>query len=154
MARKTEGEIVLLTEELRSLVKSGEILRYSEQDLEKKLKWTRKSIRKHLKEIKQEIGTRDIKVISLNLMNILEEIMQDLEKYWRKAKEEEDERKIMYYMKQMFFAIEKFTDFLERFGIKQKVADKIDLQADITHKQFTIQIIDDRRQISNENPND
>jgi predicted glycosyltransferase len=81
-----------------------------------------------LNNIKQEIGTRDIKIISLNLMSILEEIMKDLEKYWRQAKKEDDEQKIMYYMKQMFFAIEKFTDFLERYGIKQKIADKIEIK--------------------------
>jgi alcohol dehydrogenase YqhD (iron-dependent ADH family) len=61
-------------------------------------------------------------------MNILEEIMQDLEDLWRKAKKEKDEYKMLKYMNEMFKAIEKFTDFLERFGIKQKVADRIDIK--------------------------
>jgi len=138
MARKTIEEIAELKQELSLLIENGDILKFNEQDLEKKYNWTRKSIRKHLREIKQEIGTRDIKVISLNLMNILETIMQDLEKYWQKARDEENEQKIMYYMKQMFIAIDKFTDFLERFGIKEKVSDKIDIKADITQKQFIL----------------
>jgi len=95
-----------------------------------------------LSNIKAEIGTRDIKVISLRLITILDEIMQDIEKYWRLARENEDEKKMIYYSKQMFIAIEKFTDFLERFGIKQKVADKVEL--DVTERSVQIQIIDDR----------
>ena len=34
-----------------------------------------------MRNIKQEIGTRDIKIISLRLIDILDEIMKDIEKF-------------------------------------------------------------------------
>jgi len=142
MARLSKEIITQEVDRLKEMVKNGDIMRYSERDLEKQFKFTRKTLRKHLSEIKQTIGTRDIKVLSLRLINILDEIMQDIEYYWRLAKEQQDEKKIMYYTKQMFFAIEKFTDFLERFGIKEKVAEKF--EADIRTQSISVQIIDDR----------
>lgn len=138
MARLSKEIIAQEVDRLREMVKTGDILRYSERDLEKQFKLTRKTLRKHLTNIKEEIGTRDIKVITLRLINILDEIMGDMEKYWRIAREQEDEKKMMYYSKQMFFAIEKFTDFLERFGIKEKAAENLNVQADINHKQIVI----------------
>jgi len=142
MARISTKQITNVVDSLKEMVQTGEILRFTEKDLEKKFSVTRKTLRKHLSNIKAEIGTRDIKVISLRLITILDEIMQDIEKYWRLARENEDEKKMIYYSKQMFIAIEKFTDFLERFGIKQKVADKVEL--DVTERSVQIQIIDDR----------
>lgn len=129
MARKGAGEIELLTEELRSLVKSGDILNYTELDLEKKLNTTRKTIRKHLKEIKQEVGHRDIKIISIRFIDIMETTVSDIEKLWKKAKRDKDDRQILYYTKQMWIALEKFTDFVERYGIKEKVADKHEINS-------------------------
>ena len=141
MARLSNEVIAEEVDKLRLLVKSGEILKYSERDLEKQVKFTRNTLRKHLREIKEEIGTRDIQVISIRLMNILDTMMLDIEKFWEKAREEGDEAKVIYYTKQMFFAIEKFTDFLERFGIKDKVAEKMDIQADITQRSLNIEVV-------------
>lgn len=146
MARLSTEIINQEVEKLRNMVESGEILKYSERDLEKKVKFTRNTLRRHLAEIKGEIGSRDIKMISLRLVNILDEMMSDIEKYWQRAREQEDEKKIMYYTKQMFFAIEKFTDFLERFGIKEKVADKVNvnqvvLNADVDIDRLSKEIL-------------
>ena len=154
MARKTKQELEKVVDELRSLVQTGEILRYSEGDLEKKFSITRKTLRKHLNQIKAEVGTRDIKVITLKLMDILEEMMGDIERYWREAKENGEEKRMNFYMNQMFNAIEKFTNFLERFGIKPKAAENINFSGEVTSKNFEIQIIDDRRAVEDENPND
>jgi len=141
MARLNKELIEKEVDRLKEMVQTGEIMRYSERDLEKQFKLTRKTLRKHLTNIKQEIGSRDIKIISLRLINILDEIMSDIEKYWRLAKENEDEKAMMYYSKQMFYAIEKFTDFLERFGIKPKAQENINLQADITQRSIQINYI-------------
>jgi hypothetical protein len=147
MARLSKQVIDEEVGKLRSMVETGEILKYSTRDLAKKLKFSKNTISKHLNEIKEEIGTRDIKVISLRLMNILDNMMEDLEKFWMKAREDGDEQKCMYYMKQMFHAIEKFTDFLERFNIKPKAIDNIAIQAELTQKHVHVQIIDDRSQV-------
>lgn len=129
MANKSTKVIQQEVDKLKEMVKTGEILKYSERDLEEHIDLTRKTLRKHLNIIKQEIGSRDIKVITLRLIDILEEIMGDIEKYWRKARREGDEQKMMYYGEKMFKALEKFTDFLERFGIKPKIADKVEIQS-------------------------
>lgn len=141
MARLSKEIIAQEVDRLRNMVQTGEIIRYSERDLEKQFKFTRNTLRKHLRIIKAEIGTRDIKVISLRLIDILDEIMQDIEKFWRLAKDNEDEKKMMYYSKQMFLAIEKFTDFLERFGIKPKAQENINVQADITQRSLVVEVV-------------
>lgn len=44
-------------------------------------------------------------------------------------------------------AMDKFTEFLESFGIKQKIADKIDLKGEMNNKHFLIEVIDNRDKI-------
>jgi len=133
MARKTKQERIICINELRSLVESGEILNYTERDLEKKLKWTRKSLRKHLVDIKSEIGNRSIKVITLNFVEIMDTMMDDVKLLWLKAREQGDEKKIIFYTNQMFKSWERFADLLERFGIKEKVPEKHEIKAGIVH---------------------
>ena len=140
MARKEQSEIVTMTNSLKEMVKSGEIFNYTEKDLEIKLNTTRKTVRKHLKIIKEELGNRDMQIITLRLVDVLDEIMKDIELYWKKAKTAKDEQKTIYYGKQMMFYIDKFIDYLERLGIKQKIADKVDLTADINHKQIIVNV--------------
>ena len=128
MARKTDEEILLLTNALKEMVKTREIFNYTEKDLEIKFNVTRKTVRKHMRIIKDELGNRDMKIITIRLVDFLEEVMNDIEKYWKKAKAEKNEQKTIYYGKQMYDAIDKFIDYLERLGIKQKVADKIEIK--------------------------
>lgn len=37
--------------------------------------------------------------------------------------------------------MKEYTDFLERFGLKDKIAEKVDIQADITQRSLNVQVI-------------
>jgi hypothetical protein len=80
-----------------------------------------------LKDIKQEIGGRNIKIITIDFVETMEIMMSDIKRLWMEARESGDSREILFYTKQMFDAWDKFAGLLERFGLKPKVADKIDI---------------------------
>ena len=128
MARKTKEEMSIAIDELGKLVKSGEILYYTESDLSQKLNLTEKTIRKHLNHIKTEVGNQSIKAITMKFMEHMNEIMKDIEYYWLQAKKEKDEKKIMYYSKKVTDAWYSFADLLEKFGIKPKATENINLK--------------------------
>lgn len=131
MARKTKGEIELAVSTLEELFKSRQILSYSEADLAKLVGMTEKTVRKHLNELKGEVGSRTIENITQTFIDDLDMMMTDIRYYWKEAKKEHDEKQIMYYTDKLFKAWERFADLLERFGIKEKVADKVNLTGEV-----------------------
>lgn len=147
MARKTKGEVGKAVSQLEELFKTRKILDYSERDLAELVGLTEKTVRSHLNSIKSKVGSRTIDSITQTFIDDLDIMMTDLRYYWKQAKEQEDEKRILFYTNRMFKAWDQFADLLERFGIKQKVADKMDLTAEVTSKSISIQIIDDRSQI-------
>jgi len=138
MARKTKREIDLIVDELRSLVQSGEILRYTEKDLEKRLSWTRKSIRKHLRDIKSEYGNRSLQVITIDFIETMDIMMTDIKDAWLAARKSGEEYLIEKHTNRMFKAWYQFAELLERFGIKPKAVENIDINAKIETVQLSI----------------
>lgn len=147
MARKTKKEIVNAVSKIEDLIKTRQILAYSERDLSELTGLTEKTVRKHLKTLKMEIGSRSIEMISQSFVDDLHEMMHDIRHFWRKAKDEKEEKQIMYYTEKMFKAWERFAALLETFGLKPKAIENVNIQADITQRSFNIQIIDDRSKV-------
>ena len=148
MARKPKGEIQKAINELQELVKSRQILDYSEEDLSKRLGLTEKTIRKHLKLIRVETGSRTIDAITQTFLNDFDSIMNEIKKQFNIARKENNGARIMYYTNQLSKAWVTFADLLERFGIKPKIADKIELQGVIVHAN--IDISEESQKIMNE----
>ena len=53
--------------------------------------------------------------------------------------------------REMPILMEKYGDFLERFGFKDKIADKIEIQADITQRSLNIEVITSVQSTDNKN---
>lgn len=138
MAGKTKGEIEIVVSKLQDLVKSRAILDYSEEDLSVLLGMTEKTIRGHLKSIRAKVGSRTIDSITQTFIDDLDVMMTDLRHYWKLARKAEDEKQILFYTNRMFKAWEQFADLLERFGIKPKAVERLDLTGKVETVSISI----------------
>ena len=126
--------------EIRNLFNNNEIMYFSERDLSKRLDITRTTLRKYLDEIKKDIDPKDIQMVSLRFKEYLEEAIDDIRDCWKDSKIKKDKSQMRKDIDMMFKCIEKFTDFLERFHIKPKAIDNINLSADITCRQINMNV--------------
>lgn len=149
MANITKVKKKEIFDELTELVESGQIMGVTQKQLSIKFGVKRETIARHLKKVYAVIPDEDIQHTKVKIKVMFDRLFREAQKMLITA---QDNREKAEAMKLLLVMMDKFTDFLERFGIKEKVADKIDIEADITSKQLQIQIIDDRRQIENENP--
>jgi len=159
MVKKKGGQLTKykrdkLLDDLRGLFNSGKIRHYSIRDLSSKFDIAKDTVSKYLDEIRIEIDPADIQVTQIKFKTIFEQAINDCELLVMRAKQDVEsgminrERDVRESIKLLLETIKQQTDFMERFFIKDKVVEKIDLKADITQRSVNIQIIDDRRDIA------
>jgi len=122
--------------QLEKIVTEGSILGVTNQQLADKFNIKRDTVAKYLKKIYKKVPADDIKETEVKLKVMFDKIFRYAQRIMNNAKTPlEQERALRLLMN----AMKEYTDFLERFGIKEKVADKIDVKADIT-KEINVNI--------------
>jgi predicted XRE-type DNA-binding protein len=129
---------------LKELVETGQTFGVTQQQLSTKLKIKRETVSDYLKIIYAEIPDEDIKHIQIKIQTMFDRLFREAQRMLIEAKEHKEKAEAMRILLLM---MEKFTNFLEQFGIKEKVADRINLNAEVTTKSISINIIDHRSQI-------
>lgn len=123
-----------LKDDLRILFNDGSIMRYSIRDLSSKFDIAKNTVQKYLDDVALEVPRKDIQKVTLDLKRYLEEAIEDIRALWEHSKAELNPEEIRKNIDMMFKAIDKFTDFLERFSIKPKAVDNINLHARVEHQ--------------------
>jgi len=139
MAKKKGGQLSKYRKEklkgdIRALFQDGSIMYHSERELAIKFDVARNTIRSYVDEVAAEVGQKDITFIALELKNYLELAISDIKEMWEDSKLEQDRDEIRKNIDMMFKAIDKFTDFMERFFIKDKAVDKLAIHAQVEHQ--------------------
>lgn len=143
-----------IIEELTKIVESGNILGVSNQYLadkftkEYQINIKRQTIGSYLETIYKNIPEEDIKQTKVKIEVMFNKIFRIVQDMVASAKTQKDKKEAIDLLLR---AMDKFTAFLESFGIKPKAVENYNITGDITSRSIDIQIIDDRREIKNEN---
>ncbi len=108
---------------LTDLIMSGQILGATHQQLADKFSVQRQSISKYLKKIYANIPPEDINHIRVKIQVMFDRVFREANSLMRNAKGSEEKTKAIELLLK---CMDKFQGFLESFGIKEQVADKLD----------------------------
>jgi len=152
MVKKKGGPITKyrknrLMKDLETLFLNGSIKYHSIRDLSLKFDIAKDTVSKYLDEIRLKIDPKDIQVTQIKFKSLFEEAIKTCEYLVQTAMEERREKDARDSIRLLLLTIKEQTDFMERFFVKQKAVDNINLKADIKQTSVNIQIIDDRTQV-------
>lgn len=139
-----------IEQELKRIVESGQILGTTETQLATRLEVNRKTINRYLKRIFENTKPEDIHHIQVKMEVAFNRIFREAQLMVQQASGTKEKRESMEFMLK---AMEKFMDFLERFGIKDKTPDKLELQTSTTSelKQIWEEVQREEREEQKEN---
>jgi len=126
----TKEQHTAFREELRRLIESGEILRYSREQLYKQVTEnygvasSRRIVDTGIAEIYKSIDIDEIDVTKKRLYVLFETLFRDTTNLLENAKDDYEKRKAIELTLTL---VEKFTDFLEAFGLKERIATTINI---------------------------
>jgi len=125
---------------LFQLVESGRIMGVTQFQLEKEFGVTRKTIAKWLKEIYKSIPPEDINVLRVKLETTFNFMLRDAQKMIRNSTNQKEKKEAHEFLLKV---LDKFIDFLERFNLKPKMPENIN----ITFEKQLVLGLDDRNTI-------
>lgn len=135
MANMLKSKKYTIMKELEKLVTEGTILGVTNEQLAVKFQTRANTIGDYLKQIYLKIPPEDIKETEVKLKAMFDKIFRFSQQILSGAETlYEKERAIRLIMQ----AMKEYMDFLERFGVKPKVADNLNINANITNKQLII----------------
>jgi len=114
-----------IKEQLKEIVETGQILGATDTQLALQLGISRPTLSKYLQEIYEAIPEEDIKEVRLKIDVMFKKLFREAQKLIRTAQTDKDKREAMEFLLK---CIKEFTEFLERFGIKEKVPDKFEVE--------------------------
>jgi len=133
----TKAKKALITAKLKDLIQSSSINNTDYTSLARVFKTTRNTISKYVDEIYVNTPPEEINRVMLDFRFTFDKLEREVNTALRNA---ETAKEKMDAIKTYFQFIKEKTDYLEKFFIKEKVADKIDLTADITQKQIIVNV--------------
>ena len=122
-------------DELTSLVESGQIMGVTQLQLGIKFGVKAETIGRHLKKVYASIPDEDIQHTKVKIKVMFDRLFREAQKLLMTAK---DRREKAEAIKLLLIMMDKFTDFLERFGIKEKISDKVELQGVIINANIDV----------------
>ena len=144
MANIQKSKKASIIEELTKIVESGQILGVTHQQLAVRFNTRRQTISTYLEKVYASIPPEDINSTRVKIQVMFDKLFREAQKMVQTANTNKERKDAMDLLLRM---MDKFQDFLERFGIKPIADQNINVQADITQKSLSVQIIDDRRQV-------
>ena len=126
-----------IQEELRILVESGKILGETHTMLAERFNVKRDTISRYLKQIYSKIPAEDIEHTRVKIQVMFDKLFRESEKMLATAKNNKEKKEAIDLLLR---CMDKFIDFLERFGIKAKAPDLHYMKGDIDNN-INIQVI-------------
>ncbi|HAG52350.1 MAG TPA: hypothetical protein DCL21_01015 [Alphaproteobacteria bacterium] len=144
----TKSNRETLLGELRTLFETKEIRHYSVRKLSQKFNIAKDTVSKYLDEIALEFPAKDLEATQLRFKSLFEDALETCESLIHDSKEQGRERDVRDNIKLMIDLIKAETDFMERFFVKDKVADKVDikgviLNADVPVSDLSTELLKD-----------
>lgn len=136
-----------IIQELEKIIINGQSLGVTNVQLAKQFGVQRHTIKKYLDDIYSNIPPEQIQHTQVKMQTMFDKIFREAQRMLSEAKSFDEKRVAGDFMLK---CLDKFTDFLERFGIKPKVADNLNINADITNKQLIINYNMPYNEIKNE----
>jgi len=128
MANITKVKKKAIFDELTELVESGQIMGVTQKQLSIKFGVKRETIARHLKKVYSVIPDEDIHHTKVKIKVMFDRLFREAQKMLITSKDNKERAEAM---KLLLIMMDKFTDFLERFGIKEKVAEKHEIQGEL-----------------------
>ena len=115
-----------IVKELEKIVTEGTILGVTNEQLADKFNTTRNTVANYLKDIYSKIPQEDIKETEVKLKVMFDKVFRFAQRIMSNAKTPmEQERALRLLMS----AMKEYTDFLERFGLKQTVTQRHEIKS-------------------------
>lgn len=133
-----------IIKELTKMVQNGNTLGVTNQQLADKFSSSyeinirRQTISDYLEKVYDSLPPEDINATQVKLETMFNKVFRIVQEMIATANTPQEKKSAVELLLK---AMDRFTEFLESFGIKQKVADRIDLQADITTKSINVEVI-------------
>lgn len=131
----TKAKKARITSKLRDLIKSSALGNTDYESLAKVFKTTRKTIGNYVNEIYASTPPEEIHKVMLDFRFTFDKLEREVNSALRNA---ETVREKMEVIKTYFQFIKEKTDYLEKFFIKEKVAEKLDIQGVILNANIDI----------------
>jgi len=133
----TKSKKADIISKLKTLILDGEIDHKRYEVLAERFKTTRQTIGKYVDEIYKSVPQEEVRKVIIDFSLVFEKLEVTVNEALAEAQTVKEKTEVI---KTYFQLIREKTDFLERFFIKEKVADKIDLNADIKQTSINVNI--------------
>lgn len=132
-----------IMKELTKLVQNGSTLGVTNQQLADRLGQQHNinikvhTIGNYLKKVYDSLPMEDIQHTQVKLETMFNKVFRIVQEMIATAKTPQEKKNAVELLLK---AIDKFTEFLESFGIKEKVADKVEMQGVIMHANIDLEL--------------
>ena len=126
-----------IQEELRILVESGKILGVTHTMLAERFDVKRDTISRYLKQIYSKIPAEDIEHTRVKIQVMFDKLFRESEKMVVTAQDNKEKKEAIDLLLR---CMDRFIDFLEKFGVKAKAPDLHYMKGDIDNN-INIQVI-------------
>jgi len=117
-----------IIEELKGIIESGAILGVTDSHLAEKYEVSRATIVKYMNEIYESIPPEDINHLRIKIETMFKKLFREAQRLINNAHTDKDKKEAMEFLMK---CIREFTEFLERFGLKQKAPDLHYVKGDV-----------------------
>lgn len=112
-------------EELTKIVENGNILGVTQTQLSERFNIRRQTIAVYLQEIYNNIPSEDIEHTRVKIQVMFDKLFREAQKMIATAQDNKERKEAIDLLLR---CMDKFTDFLERFNIKEKTPEKYDIR--------------------------
>lgn len=121
--RKRKKDIL---EEIKKIIESGRMIGYTESQLAKNFEINRRTVKRYLEEIYSNLSSSDINKIKVNLDLLFSRIFREGQDLINKAHTNKEKKEALEFMLK---TTREFIDYLEKFGIKEKIPEKAQVES-------------------------
>jgi len=141
-----------IIKELTKMVQNGNTLGITNQQLADKfassyeINIRRQTISNYLDKVYASLPPEDINATKVKLETMFNKVFRIVQEMIATANTPQEKKSAVELLLR---AMDKFTEFLESFGIKEKVADNINLKADVVSRNINIQVVMNNKELNN-----
>ncbi len=140
----------IIMDELTKLVQNGKIRNLDYSEFARQHKTTRQALYRITKEIYSQIPPEEIQRVMIDFKFTFERLETEVNACLIEA---ETVKEKLDVIRTYFLLMKEKTEYMERFFIKEKARENINLEANITQRSLNIHIITSPEQLQNESSN-
>jgi alpha-glucuronidase len=131
-----------LKEEILTIIEEGKLSSFNKLGYARDNQVSRATIERLLEDIGSEIPQENKEIIKVDIISLYNRMKKRILYWWDKCENATEDEQSFFLeqkvIKELRETMKDFRETLTALGVLDKVADKIDLTADITHKQVII----------------